>query len=75
MKDQTKYCFITLILAFFLIIPIVSFADDSQGLHFGISAIFGAAGESFVHYKAQSGTARRIIYGTVGPVPRKMCHL
>jgi len=50
--------------------PVVSSADDNQGLHFGISVIFGAAGESYVHYKTQSGTAERIMYGTVlGSLP------
>ena len=70
MKHRMTYCFIALILAIFLMFPIVSFADDNQGLHFGISVIFGAAGESYVHYKTQSGTAERIMYGTVlGSLP------
>ena len=70
MKHQTKHCFIALILGIFLMIPAVSFADGSEGLHFGISVIFGAAGESYVHYKTQSGTAERIMYGTVlGSLP------
>ena len=70
MKYRMTYCFIALILAIFLMFPVVSFADDNQGLHFGISVIFGAAGESYVHYKTQSGTAERIMYGTVlGSLP------
>ena len=67
---MTRYCLAAFLLTISLMIPAGSSADDNQGLHFGLSAIFGAAGESFVHYKTQSGTAKRIIYGTaLGSLP------
>jgi uncharacterized protein YfiM (DUF2279 family) len=65
MAHGKKYCLTGLMLAIALMIPAVSFADDNQGLHFGLSVIFGAAGESFMHYKTQSETAERIVYGTL----------
>jgi hypothetical protein len=53
-----------------LFIPVSSFADDDFALHFGLSTVFGAAGESYLHYKTNLGTAERIVYGTIiGSVP------
>ena len=53
-----------------LLIPGRSFADDNVGLHFGLSALFGAASESVLHYKTKLGTVERILYGTaLGSIP------
>ncbi len=57
-----------------LLIPVNSYAYSNDfeefAVHFGLSAIFGAAGESILHYKTELGTAKRIIYGTIiGSVP------
>jgi len=70
MTHGMKYCVAGFILAISLILPVVSFAGDDEAAHFGLSAIFGAAAESFVHYNTQSGTAARIMYGTLlGSLP------
>jgi putative lipoprotein len=70
MTHGMKYCVTGFIIAILLMLPAVSFAEDNEALHFGLSAIFGAAGESFVHYHTQSGTAERIVYGTLlGSLP------
>jgi VanZ family protein len=53
-----------------LFIPVSSFADDNFALHLGLSTVFGAAGESYLHYKTNLGTSERIVYGTIiGIVP------
>lgn len=53
-----------------LLIPVSSFASESFALHLGLSTIFGAAGESYLHYKTNLGTTERIVYGTIiGSVP------
>jgi uncharacterized protein YfiM (DUF2279 family) len=45
-------------------------AADNRLLHFGISSVFGAAGESYLHYKTKLNTSGRIILGTaLGSVP------
>jgi VanZ family protein len=47
----------------------VSAANDKL-LHFGISSVFGAASESYLHYKTKLKTPERIILGTaLGSVP------
>lgn len=53
-----------------LLIPVSSFASENFALHLGLSTIFGAAGESYLHYKTNLGTTERIVYGTIiGTVP------
>jgi uncharacterized protein YfiM (DUF2279 family) len=45
-------------------------AADNRLLHFGISSVFGAASESYLHYKTKLKTSGRIILGTaLGSVP------
>ena len=45
-------------------------AANDKLKHFGVSSIFGAAGESLFHYKTHYGTSKRIILGTtLGTVP------
>ena len=47
-----------------------AFKEYDKLLHFGISGIFGAAGESYLHSKSQLQTPERIVYGTlIGIVP------
>jgi uncharacterized protein YfiM (DUF2279 family) len=64
---------LVLIIILLLLIPVNSFAYsdfEEFAVHFGLSAIFGASGESILHYKTELGTAKRIIYGTIiGSVP------
>jgi hypothetical protein len=65
-----KYIVKIVAITILLFIPVSSFADDNFALHIGLSAIFGAAGESYLHYKTNLGTAERIVYGTIiGSVP------
>ena len=61
----------TVIVIVLLLIPVSSFASqDNYLLHVGLSSIFGAAGESYLHYKTDLGITKRIIYGTIiGSVP------
>jgi hypothetical protein len=60
-----------IIIIILLLIPFSSFASDrNTGLHLGLSSIFGAASESYFHYKTNIGTTERIIYATtLGSVP------
>ena len=45
-------------------------AANDKLKHFGVSTIFGAAGESVLHYKTDYGASKRIILGTtLGTVP------
>lgn len=61
------------ILSFLIIISTVNknaSAADDRLLHFGISSVFGAASESYLHYKTKLKTSERIILGTaLGSVP------
>jgi hypothetical protein len=59
------------VLIVFFLFPVSSFSDDNNtGLHFGLSSIFGAAAETFLHYKTDFETPGRIIGGTIiGSVP------
>lgn len=44
-------------------------ADDKLE-HFGFSSLFGAAGETYLHYKTDLNASKRIILGaTLGTVP------
>lgn len=52
--------------------PFIShaFNEYDKVLHFGISGIFGAATESYLHYQTQLQTPERIAYATlIGIVP------
>ena len=70
MMQKMQYCLAALIISVCLIIPAVSFADGDTALHFGLSTIFGAAGESIVHYNTKTTTTERIVYGTLlGSLP------
>jgi len=70
MKHTMKYLVTTLVTSLCLIIPAVSFATGNEALHFGVSTILGAAGETIIHHKTKMGTAERIGYGTVlGSLP------
>jgi hypothetical protein len=69
MTHGRKFLFVIFFIAVCLVIPAVSNAD-TDSLHFGLSVIFGAAGESIIHYKTKAVTVERIIYGTVlGSLP------
>lgn len=53
-----------------LLVPASSFADENFMLHIGLSSIFGATSETFLHYKTDLGITERIICGTIiGSVP------
>jgi len=70
MKRIMKYLVATIVTSLCLIIPAVSSASDNEALHFGLSTILGAAGETIIHHKTKMGTAARIGYGTVlGSLP------
>jgi hypothetical protein len=71
MAQGLKFLVGAFIISICMIIPAVSHADsETDALHFGLSAVFGAATESYFHYKTKAGTAERIIYGTVlGSLP------
>lgn len=46
------------------------FAISDKLKHFGVSSVFGAAGESLLHYKTDYGASKRIILGTTfGTIP------
>lgn len=46
------------------------FAGDDKLKHFGISSIFGAASETYLHYKTNLKASERIILGTaLGTLP------
>ena len=46
------------------------YAGDDKLTHFGISSIFGAAGESYLHYKTNLKASERIVLGTtIGSLP------
>jgi hypothetical protein len=65
-----KYVVKIVAITILLFIPVSSFADDNFVLHLGLSTVFGAAGESYLHYKTNLGTSERIVYGTIiGIVP------
>jgi uncharacterized protein YfiM (DUF2279 family) len=45
-------------------------AADDKLLHFGVSSLFGAASESYLHYKTDLKTPGRLIWGTtIGSMP------
>ena len=72
MKYQTKRTFlwIFILLIIFSISNNTVFSADGTLFHFGVSSVFGAAGESFLHYKTNLKTSGRIILGTaLGSIP------
>jgi len=72
MKYQTKRTFlwIFILLIFLSISNNTVFSADNTLLHFGVSSVFGAAAESFLHYKTNLKTPGRIIMGTaLGSIP------
>jgi hypothetical protein len=65
-----KYMVKIVAITILLFIPVSSFADDNFALHLGLSTIFGAASESYLHYKTNAGATERVVYGTIlGSVP------
>ena len=72
MKSQKNRIFIWILLLFIFISTSNknAFAGDDKLLHFGLSSVFGAASESYLHYKTNLKTSERIILGTaLGSVP------
>jgi len=72
MKYLTRRIFlwIFILLIFLSISNNTVFSADDTLLHFGVSSAFGAAGESFLHYKTNLKTSGRIILGTtLGSIP------
>lgn len=62
-------CFFMILCCFLLTVDGVGAADDKV-LHFLISGVCGAGGETVLHYKTEMGTAGRIILATaVGSLP------
>lgn len=46
------------------------FAGDDKLKHFGISSLFGAASETYLHYTTKLNASQRIIWGTaLGSLP------
>ena len=72
MKFKKNPIFICILLIF-IVIPTSTknaFAGDDKLLHFGFSSLFGAASESYLHYKTDLKAAERIILGTtLGTIP------
>jgi VanZ family protein len=55
-----------------LLIPVFCFGADNgdTALHVGISSLFGAAGETYFHYKTDLEAPGRVLLGTfVGSLP------
>lgn len=62
--------FKSMVLIILLLMPATSFAASTDGLHLGLSAVFGAASETVLHYKTDINDAGRITLGTVlGSLP------
>ena len=72
MKFQKNRIFIWILLIFIIISTSNknAFAGDDKLLHFGVSSLFGAASESYLHYKTELKTSERIIWATtLGSIP------
>jgi uncharacterized protein YfiM (DUF2279 family) len=72
MKFLKNRIFISILL-FLIVISAASknaTAADDKLLHFGFSSVFGAASESYLHYKTDLKTPGRLIWGTtLGTIP------
>jgi uncharacterized protein YfiM (DUF2279 family) len=72
MKSSRNRIFVSILLFFIFILAAnknASAADDKL-LHFGVSSLFGAASESYLHYKTNLKTPGRLIWGTtLGSIP------
>jgi uncharacterized protein YfiM (DUF2279 family) len=66
----------TLTVIMLLLIPVSSFAGGNGGddvLHFGLSAVFGAGSETYLHHNTSLSTTEKIIAGTaIGSIPGLM---
>ena len=71
MNQKQLRTLILFILIFFIIFPAFKAeAADDKALHFGVSALCGAAAESYLHYMTELNTGDRIALGTlIGTVP------
>ena len=61
-----------LVFSIILTFPVMSraFNEWDKVAHFGVSGIFGAASETYLHYKTELKTPERIVYSTfLGIVP------
>jgi len=53
-----------------LVSPIQLSAKNDKIKHFGVSMLFGAAGESYLHYTTKMNGDKRVFFGTVlGTLP------
>ena len=72
MKLLRSRIFISILL-FFIIFSTANknaSAADDKLLHFGVSSLFGAASESYLHYETNLKTPGRLIWGTtLGTIP------
>ncbi len=72
MKFLKNRIFISILL-FFIVFSATNknaSAVDDKLLHFGFSSVFGAASESYLHYKTNLKTPGRLIWGTtLGTIP------
>jgi len=73
MLSKINHCkVISLTFIILLLIPVCSFASDDGNiaLHLGLSSLFGAAGETFLHYRTDFEAPGRILCGTlIGSLP------
>ena len=72
MKFHKNRIFIGLLLIFIVISTSNknAYAGDDKLLHFGVSSLFGAASESYLHYKTDLNAPQRILWGTtLGTIP------
>jgi hypothetical protein len=62
---------VIIVLISVLLTPVSCFADDSNfALHAGISSLFGAAAETYFHYKTDLEAPSRVLLGAaVGSLP------
>lgn len=69
LKFRNFVCCI-LFIAFLFVGNTGAFAGDDRFKHFAVSSLFGAASESYLHYKTDLNTSGRIIWGVVlGSIP------
>ncbi len=69
LKNRIFICILLFSIVFSAANKNASAADDKL-LHFGVSSVFGAASESYLHYKSNLKTPGRLIWGTtLGTIP------